>query len=78
VLTVSISPTRQIIDLVTPTGTVQARVWTGKSAGGVDVQVLVTRIAAHDNADQTELEAELTELPGPIPDHQAFPLRMVL
>jgi hypothetical protein len=58
---------------------VPARIWEGKTASGIAVQVLVTRIAVltETENDFSQFEAELEETKPPSAV-QAFPLRMVL
>lgn len=53
-----IEPTTEIvlIDAETP-----ARLWRGKTGGGVEVKLLVLRIEARAEYDLRELEAELVE-----------------
>lgn len=41
------------------------RVWNGKTESGIHCIVLVRSLAVADNADQTEFERELKELPPP-------------
>jgi hypothetical protein len=56
-----------------------ARVWEGKTEGGLAVIVLVTRIAASISDDLAELERELVEQKPPSPAAvEAIPLRFVL
>jgi hypothetical protein len=57
---------------------VPGRVWIGRTERGVEVQVLVTRIAVAIEANASELEAELREVHAPKPEVVAFPLRMLL
>jgi hypothetical protein len=60
---------------------VSARVWTGRTARGVPVQMLVLHVAVAKDADSAqfaEFEADLKETPAPRPEAMAFPLRMVL
>lgn len=77
-LQINLKPTRARVELVTNGGTVEARVWEGQSAGGVALQALIVGLAATDQAEQLVLESELKELPGPIPNHTAFPPRMTI
>jgi hypothetical protein len=69
-----------LVDVVTPDGTVPARLWTGQTESGIQVQVLVTRIAVLESDDQTAFLKELEETPYPRSAELslAFPLRMVL
>ena len=75
-----IENTNQIVQLVTPDGTVPARLWFGKTEKGIDVQVLVTRIAVNDTDDNSQFQRELQQTAAPKAQDlwMAFPLRMVL
>jgi hypothetical protein len=75
----TIEPTDKIIEIVTANGdTVPGRVWQGRTAFGVDVALVVTRLAADKEEDLTEFEATLTpQAPGRVA-REAFPMRMVL
>ncbi len=42
---------------------VPARVWVGKTAGGIPIIAFITRIGVSDGHDPTELERELLEAP---------------
>lgn len=57
---------------------VPARLWEGKTESGIEIQVLITRIAVHNSQDCSQFERELQEQRPPSPNAQAFPLRMVL
>ena len=81
---IEIEPTQQFVEVIGPGGSVMARVWQGTvkdgEAGGLPVQLLVTRVAAAAEADQAELAHHLREIaaPLPVPSIPAFPLRMVI
>lgn len=57
---------------------VPARVWLGRTESGVEVEVLITRIAVRHGRDTAQFERELHETPAPAHVSEAFPLRMVL
>ena len=57
---------------------IQCRVWEGRTASGIAVEVLVPRIAARAGQDLKQFEAELQECRPPSPEAQAFPTRMTL
>jgi hypothetical protein len=66
--------------IVTINGNVQARVWQGKTEGGVPVELLVTRIAVPNSApeEQERFARELREQPAPKAAEAVWPLRMIL
>ncbi len=72
---ISMESTTEIVSL---NEGVQARVWEGITERGVQVQVLVTRIAVHKSADASQFEAELKEQKAPSVAERAFPARMIL
>lgn len=75
-MTITMHSTDQIVEVQ---GGIRARVWQGKTASGIEVQVLVTRIALHKDSDCSQFERELEETPAPKAAGQgAFPLRMIL
>lgn len=57
---------------------VPARIWEGKSAGGVEVICFVTRVAVLDDADTSELDRELQQHAPPSAAAWSFPLAMVI
>ncbi len=82
---ITIENTDRIIQLVTPTGTVPARLWEGTTDSGIRVECLVTRIAARVGDDLAQFERELLEQRAPtFPDSAypqgsgAIPLRLIL
>ena len=76
---VELESTSQITTLVVGGVEVPARVWQGKTAGGVEVVALIVRVAAPKAADLSEFERDLQEKAEPSVDAiRAFPLRMVL
>ena len=57
---------------------VKCRVWDGKTEGGVEVTVLVPRIAVKADQDNSVFIAELEEHAAPSDAADIFPLRMIL
>lgn len=58
---------------------VPGRVWEGTTDSGVPIVAVVTRIAAHKDADLAQFEAELRECRAPSPMAvEAIPLRLIL
>lgn len=75
---VTLESTEQLVTLVDGLNGVQARVWVGKTDGGIPLQALVLRVAVENAHSQEQFERELRETPAPVPVVQAFPLRMML
>lgn len=58
---------------------VLCRVWQGKTERGVDVYVLIPRIAVPEGQDQSQLAEELKAHTAPVDEAtRVFPLRMIL
>jgi hypothetical protein len=74
----TIEPTSRIVDIVTEQGTIPARVWQGKTDSGIEVAVLVTRVATHRDNDMTEFDRTLLPQPPGAVAVEAFPNRMIL
>ena len=77
-MTITIHSTSKIVELQKDGGTVPARVWEGVTQSGIKVSVLVTRIAAHQDADLTQFERELQEQRRPSAEINCWPLRLIL
>jgi len=78
---ITIESTDRVIVIQTGPGgpEVPARVWEGRTERGVPVAVLVTRIAAYLEHDQSEFESDLRETRPPSRHAlEAFPMRLVL
>ena len=71
---IEIESTEKIVEL----NGVPARVWEGKTKGGIPVHCFVTRISPQTNDNLEQFEAELKEQRAPSPEVMAYPLRMVL
>lgn len=76
---VQLESTDQIVDLVTPSGTVPARLWEGETESGIKVHAFITRIVVHKHDDASQFEAELQEQRAPSRELAGvYPARMVL
>jgi len=77
---ITIENTDQIVTVQTRDGsTIPARVWRGTTEGGVECQLLVTRIAVHKDADNSAFERELQEHPPARADGpRAYDLRFFI
>jgi hypothetical protein len=76
---ITLESTTRIIDVVTPSGTVPARVWEGTTANGIAIIAMITRVATRTTNDNTEFERELQEHRPPSVDAvKAFDPRFVL
>jgi hypothetical protein len=56
----------------------EARVWRGHTESGIEIQVLIPRIAVVETENQSQFEEELKECKAPMPEPQAFPMRMLI
>ncbi len=72
-MTITIESTDRIIQLTTQAGTVPARLWEGRTASGIKVECLVTRIAAQAGEDLSQFDRELLEQRVPEFAESAFP-----
>lgn len=78
-MTVTLTSTTKIIELVTPAGTVPARVWEGVTESGIPVHAMITRLAVEKTADAAQFERELLECREPTRLVDAsYPTRIVL
>ena len=75
---VQLESTSKIVTIVKDGAEIPARVWEGETAAGVKVLALITRIAAQQDQDLTQFDAELSETRAPGAEMQAFPLRLIL
>lgn len=80
-----IEPTSRIVEVMSedaPTGVgapIPARVWQGVTDNGIEVTLLVTRVACDKAQDLSELTEALTEVAVPrVPAIDAFPHRLIL
>ena len=77
---IELESTDRIITLVSDQGEIPARVWQGRTDGGIPIFALISRVAVSSRQDQSRFEAELKEVHAPA-DADAvtvFPLRMIL
>lgn len=58
---VTLESTDKIVELVTATGAVPARIWEGTTDSGIPCHAFITRIAVHKNDDASQFERELLE-----------------
>lgn len=74
-----IEPTDRIVEIIGAHGdAVPGRVWQGRTEFGVDVALVVTRVATDKDNDLAEFNATLQpQAPGRAA-REAFPLRMLL
>lgn len=77
-MTVTLHSTTKVVEVLVDGVAVPARVWEGRTAGGIRCVALVTRIAAAAAEDLAEFERDLAEQSPPSAVAEAFPLRMVL
>lgn len=71
---ITIENTTKIVNL----DGVPARVWEGKSDGGVKVICYVTRIAVAEGENHEQFRKEMFEQRPPSPEIEAIPLRLIL
>jgi hypothetical protein len=57
---------------------IDCRLWEGTTERGVKIECLIPRVAARDDQDLSQFEAELKEQRAPSFRESAFPLRMLL
>jgi hypothetical protein len=74
---IQIENTPHIVALIIDGKEVPARVWTGATASGIEVQCLVTGIATSKSDNLEQFERELQECTAP-QSELMFPLRMIL
>ena len=71
--------TSKTVELVTESGcTVEARIWEGTTAKGVSVIAFITRVAAHQDDDLSEFNADLADVRPPSFAARSHPDRMIL
>ena len=77
---ITIENTNQIVELIANGTSIPARLWKGETEGGIEVNVLVTRIGVDASEDQAAFQAELQETPTTRVESYAtiFPLRLIL
>lgn len=58
---------------------IPARIWEGKTDGGIPLHAYITRIAVDKEEDATHFESELDgSVSTPTPDVDAIPLRLLI
>ncbi len=75
---ITIESTGKFVELEGSDGVLPARVWQGRTEGGIEVIAFITRIAAARDADLAEFERDLQEHAAPVADVAAWPRRMFL
>ena len=71
---VNLESTTKIVEL----NGIPARIWEGETESGIKVHAFITRIAAPEDADLRQFEAELKECRKPSADVSANPLKLIL
>ncbi len=81
---ITIESTMKIVELVTPTGRVPARIWEGQTERGTPVSCFVTRIApiiaglsGCSPADRV-FKADLASQRTPLPEGAVIDMRLIL
>ena len=77
-MTITISNTDKIVQLVIGDQVVPARLWEGHTSSGIPVHCFITRIAVHESQDCSQFERELVEQRKPSFEVAAIPLRLIL
>lgn len=75
---VELRSTSKVVQLVIDGRSVPARIWEGKTEGGVACHAYITRIAVDRQDDVAEFERDLREHAPPSPAVESIPLRMIL
>ena len=76
-------PTSKIVllqDAATVDG-IEARIWQGKTATGIPVHAIITRVAVEKGRpphEYTEFEEALKETEAPRPEVEAYDMRLIL
>jgi len=71
---ITVESTTKIVEL----DGVPCRIWEGQTASGVRVHCFIPRIAAKDDQDLSQFEAELQETIAPSEAVAVYPLRLIL
>lgn len=71
---ITIQSTTKIVE----TNGIACRIWEGKTEKGIEVQVLIPRIAVLADQNCSEFEADLQEHAAPKALVSAFPARLIL
>jgi hypothetical protein len=76
---ITLEATTKLVDLLTPTGIVPARIWEGETESGIRCHAFITRIAVHKDLDSSQFDRELQET-KPLSNELAgvYPARLVL
>ena len=75
---VTLESTDLCVELVIHGCRIPARIWEGRTAGGIKCHAYITRIAVQDQDDATEFEKDLEQCQPPSPDVTGIPPRLIL
>ena len=76
---ITIESTDRIVEIEFGEATVKARIWEGKTASGIPVICMVTRIAVPNGHPMEQFDRELESHKPPSPMAiEAIPLRMII
>jgi len=70
--------TTKIVELVEGCVPVYVRIWEGHTESGIPVHAYIARVAAPQDADQSQFQRELQECRAPSAAVDAIPLRLIL
>ncbi len=74
----TIENTNRMVLLENAHGSMEARIWEGKSEDGVEVICFITRVMVRRDADNARFERELTEQRVASDAAAAIPLRLII
>lgn len=75
---VTLESTTKIVTLQIGGVSVPARVWEGITERGIKCHAYITRIAVHEDDDNSQFEEELKEQAKPSAAIEAIPLRLII
>ena len=73
-MTITISNTDKTVKM----DGVDARLWEGETADGIQIHCYIVRIGVRSDQDLSQFEKELQETRPPSPELEEIPLRMIL
>jgi hypothetical protein len=77
-LKITLESTTKIVELATGRVPVHVRIWEGHTESGIPVHAYIARVAAPQDADQSQFQRELQECRAPSAAVAAIPLRLIL
>jgi hypothetical protein len=77
-LKITLESTTKIVELATGRVPVHVRIWEGHTESGIPVHAYIARVAAPQDADQSQFQRELQECRAPSAAVDAIPLRLIL